>query len=81
MRAEQNKFTYFLCQVHYIFAVNGKDTNLFGKQEKDDIKRGTGSGPVPIRILFDRNKPYMQGVRLLRDGILGEYTRPTTAVA
>ena len=62
---------------------NGKDTNLFGKQEKDDIKMGTGmrSDPVPIRILFNRNKPYMQGVRLLRDGILGEYARPTTAVA
>ena len=60
---------------------NGKDTNLFGKQEKDDIKMGTGSGPVPIRILLDRNKPYMQGVRLLRNGILGEYARPTTAVA
>ena len=70
--------------MHCIFAVNGKDTNVFGKQEKDDIKKRTGlafADPVPIRILFDRNKPYMQGVRLLRDGILGEYARPTTAVA
>jgi len=27
--------------MHCIFAVNGKDTNIFEKQEKDDIKRGT----------------------------------------
>ena len=81
MRAEQNKFTFFLCQVHYIFAVNGKDTNLFGKKKKDDIKMGTGSGPVPIRILLDWYKPYMQGVRFLWYGILGKYARPTTAVA